>query len=197
MIAVALLLFFLFLGVDSFRGLNWKRSSTSLSALQADESALSSREVAQKSANFFLKASFAALSGISLSSRAAYAGLQYLTDPTEEFKEQEARSKAFDAAKSKVRQQWDSIMSRFEGTENPEELAKALRDMKKFISDTNDIPVGVSKRSLVKTCRSKKFISPKSRKTKTFWTTQVEIEYQGLIQEFNRKLNPVNVGDGL
>eukprot|EP01031_Cornospumella_fuschlensis_P042395 gene42395-51781_t len=169
----------------------------SLRALQADESALSSRDVAQKSAKFFLKASFAALGGLSLSSHAANAGLQYLTDPTEEFKEQEARSKAFDAAKNKVRQQWDAIMSRFEGTENPEELAKALRDMKKFISDTNDIPVGVSKRSLVKNCRSKKFISPKSRKTKPFWTTQVEIEYQGLIQEFNRKLNPVNVGDGL
>lgn len=196
MIVTSVLLVSLFVSVVSFRGLSGRHYFKYLVALNAgkvDDQLLSAKDIAKKSTIPLFKASFAALSGFMLSSRSANAGLQYLTDPTADFKEQEAKSRAFNAAQNKARQQWDGIMGRFEGTEEPEELARALRDMKTFISETNDIPAGVSKRALVKSCRAKKLVSPKSRKTKPYWTTQVEIEYQALIQEFNRKLVPVNV----
>jgi hypothetical protein len=48
---------------------------------------------------------------------------------------------------------------------------------------------GVKKHDFVKICRAKKFVT--GRKTKANWSTEVEIEYQALIQEFNRKLVPV------
>lgn len=118
-------------------------------------------------------------------------GPEYLVDPTDEFKEEEAKMLAFSAAQRKRRGEWDGLVDKFSTTEDPSELALQLKAMKLFLQETRDLPVGFRKHDFVKVCRSKKFL--KGRKTKPFWTTEVEIEYQALIAEINRRLVPVDL----
>eukprot|EP01039_Chlorochromonas_danica_P010791 gene10791-11991_t len=118
-------------------------------------------------------------------------GPEYLVDPTEEFKEEEAKMRAFSAAQRERREAWDRLVGKFSATEDPSELAGQLKAMKLFLQQTRDLPVGFRKHDFVKVCRSKKFL--KGRKTKPFWTTEVEIEYQSLIAEINRRLVPVDL----
>lgn len=115
---------------------------------------------------------------------------QYLTEPTEEFKDEEARVAAFNATQKKIRAQWDVLVQELAESDDPAKTAKLFRDMKAFLVNLQDIPTGVKKRELVKLCRGKKF---NGRKIKSNWTTEVEIEYEKLIQEINRRLVPVNV----
>lgn len=50
----------------------------------------------------------------------------------------------------------------------------------------------MKKLDLVKTCRVKKFEGKKIKKT---WTKEVEIEYEAMIQQFNKQFYPKNPGD--
>jgi len=114
----------------------------------------------------------------------------YLTEPTKEFKDEEQKVIDFNTSQSVIRQRWDAVLEKFSSTESSELLEGYLNDLTQFLQVNGDIPVGVKKAALVKTCRKKKFIS--GRKIQNYWTTKVVIAYQRLIQEFNRKVSPDN-----
>jgi hypothetical protein len=113
----------------------------------------------------------------------------YLVEPTDDFKEEQARIASFSETRLKIRKDWDTIMKKFESTNESLEMEQLLKDMKQYLIKIEDMPTGVKKREIVKLCRSKKF---NGRKVKPNWTTNVEIAYEALIQEINRRLVPVN-----
>lgn len=134
----------------------------------------------------------ALLAGL-LAPRAANAALQtFLKEPTADFVAENDKVAKFAAEQIKVRKAWDVLVANFEKSESPADLEAAVRAMRIFlIKMPSQIPSGVKKQELVKTCRKKKLIG-KSRKSQPNWTTKVEIEYQALIQQFNKNFNPDN-----
>ena len=118
----------------------------------------------------------------------------YLTDPTEDFKEDEARTKAFSAEQLKIKNKWDIIVKELENTsdQNTAELEAKLKNLIKFLQPLDGVPSGFKKRELVKICRIKKFENEKRRKIRPSWTKECEIAYQELIQLINAKLLPNN-----
>ena len=125
----------------------------------------------------------------------------YLKDATPAFMEDKARALKYEADGKKVRMVWDGMLAKLEAAQSAEELEVSLSDMKKMLkSMPYQIPAGAKKIDLVKTARQKKFLNPKSKskKTKPEWTTNVEIEYQALIQQWNRNFSPDNSeGEGM
>jgi len=123
-------------------------------------------------------------------------GLQYLKEATPEFTAEMARSAKLGAEQKKQRAAWDGLLVKLEAGSSPEELEATLRELRKvLISMPAQIPSGAKKIDLVKTARAKKFLNPdnkRSKKTKPWWTTPVEIEYQALIQQWNKNFMPDN-----
>ena len=116
-------------------------------------------------------------------------------EATPAFVEDKAKALKFEADAKRIRSQWDGLLVKLEGSQTPEELQGTLRDMRKLlIAMPYQIPYGSKKSDLVKTARQQKFLKPgsKSKKTKPSWTTPVEIEYQALIQQWNKNFNPDN-----
>jgi len=140
----------------------------------------------------------AAFAAVLLSSpRAGQAkGLQYLKEATPEFTAETARSAKLVAEQKKQRAAWDGLLVKLEAGSSSEELEATLRELRKvLISMPAQIPSGAKKIDLVKTARAKKFLNPdnkRSKKTKPWWTTPVEIEYQALIQQWNKNFMPDN-----
>lgn len=112
-----------------------------------------------------------------------------MTDPTEEFKEEEKRVAAFNSEQAKIRAKWDFIIERLEASENPSETESVIKEMSSFLKDIKGIPTGVKKLAIVKLCRKKKFLG---KKINPKWTKEVEIAYEAFIQEFNRQVSPDN-----
>ena len=125
----------------------------------------------------------------------------YLKEATPAFVEDKARALKYEADGKKVRKVWDGLLAKLEAAQSAEELEVTLGDMKKMLKGMPyQIPAGAKKIDLVKTARQKKFLNPasKSKKTKPAWTTNVEIEYQALIQQWNRNFSPDNSeGEGM
>lgn len=118
----------------------------------------------------------------------------YLTEPTQDFKEEVARTDANKATRQKNRQRWDGLLDRLEKAEAPDSLESVLKDMKVYLAE-GMVPPDFNKMDLVKLCRKKKLLNPenkRSKKTKPEWTTPVEIAYQALVQEYNKQLLPNN-----
>ena len=63
-----------------------------------------------------------------------------------------------------------------------------------FLKESDDIPTGFTKKELVKRCRARKNMDLGKRKPvpRPEWTTKVEVQYQALIQQYNKNLNPAN-----
>ena len=112
-----------------------------------------------------------------------------MTDPTEEFREEEKRVAAFNSEQAKIRAKWDFIVERLEASESPSETESIIKEMSAFLKDIKGIPTGVKKLSIVKVCRKKKFVG---KKINPKWTKEVEIAYEAFIQEFNRQVAPDN-----
>ena len=118
----------------------------------------------------------------------------YLTEPTADFKAEEARTASLKKEEIKIRKDWDAIIDRFVASNEPKETAAALHDLNEFLKPLNGIPSGVKKRALVKICRKKKFRdTAKLRGILPTWTTECEIEYENLIRTFNIKTAPESV----
>ncbi len=113
----------------------------------------------------------------------------YLTDPTEEFKEEEKRVAAFNSEQAKIREKWDLIIERLEASDTPSETESIIKEMSAFLKNIKSIPTGVKKLAIVKICRKKKFVG---KKINPKWTKDVEIAYEAFIQEFNRQVAPDN-----
>jgi len=123
--------------------------------------------------------------GATLSSRVL--ADSYLTEPTAEFKDELKKVQAFNAAQQKIRADWDKLVGRLVESEVPSTTAGILNEMAAFLAKTDGLPAGVKKLDLVKTCRKKKF---NGRKILPNWTTEVEIAYEKMIQQYNRNTTP-------
>ena len=92
-----------------------------------------------------------------------------------------------------IRKDWDAILDKFLATDEPEALAKGLDDLTATMKKIEGIPVGVRKVELVKTIRKKKgYLEGRKQIRYPYWTKDVEIAYQAMILEFNKRLVPNN-----
>ena len=115
---------------------------------------------------------------------------QYLVEPTDSFKEQEAKSAAFEENRRQIRRKWDDIYYRLVSSEEPKAITDALNKMTEFILKLSDIPAGVKKKDIVKLCRKKKF---NGYKILPNWTIEVEDAYERFTKVFDRARLPTSV----
>jgi len=118
-----------------------------------------------------------------------------LKEASPEFLADRAKQEKFEADGRKTRAVWDGLITKLGSSTTSAELEGTLRDMRKMlVSMPLQIPFGSKKIDFVKVAREKKFLKPgsKSKKTKPEWSTAVEIEYQALIQQWNKNVNPDN-----
>ena len=140
-----------------------------------------------------------AIGGLSLSTfpyynygPAASNAAQYLKEPSDDFKEEMKRTAELRRKDLEIRKTWDSIVEDIKTSDEPSKTAASIKKLNVLLDKIQTIPTGVKKLDLVKTCRAKKFEGKKIKKT---WTKEVEIEYEAMIQQFNRQFNPKNPGD--
>lgn len=122
----------------------------------------------------------------------------FLKEPTDEFKADEARTRALRDREKKVKADFDVLLQKFiDAPEtNPEETENNIRNMIKFIRPLDGVPTGLKKKDIVLPFRAKKFSNEKRKEIKSTWTKECEIAYVELIQLYNRKVNPDNGGAG-
>ena len=92
----------------------------------------------------------------------------YLTEPTDEFKANEAKAMEFKRAQLMLKKEFQSVMEKFPSEPNDEEvLVKDIKDLQALVVKTQGLPLGIKKDELFKVIRSKK--------AKGYWPTNVEI----------------------
>lgn len=102
----------------------------------------------------------------------------YLTDPTDEFKQNEAKSADFKRKQLKVKKDFQGLLDQLQELPNDEAaLAKCLDSMRYMVKQEGGLPLGITKEDLVKQVRRRKGRKPR------FWPTEVEIAYQDLVNE--------------
>ncbi|KAL3925744.1 MAG: hypothetical protein SGILL_000194 [Bacillariaceae sp.] len=107
----------------------------------------------------------------------------YLTEPTDEFKANEAKSMEFKRQQLAIKKDFSAALDRFLAEPNDgDALENDLRALKALVAKTGGLPLGIKKDELFKVIRSKK--------AKGFWPTPVEIAYQSLIQEISYQQSP-------
>lgn len=108
---------------------------------------------------------------------------EYLTEPTEEFKNSERQRDEFRRAQLIVKRKFNTVLDRltFE-SKTEEELVADLRELKQLVIETEGLPLGIKKDEMVKIIRAKK--------AKGFWPTNVEIAYQKLTFEIQYQQSP-------
>lgn len=142
-----------------------------------------------------------AVLGLFGAQQAAYAAKgrgEYLREPTPAFKEEMANAKAMNARQIKERKKWDTLFTKFETSKTSDELEASLKTLITYLKSLDGVPPGFSKAELVKRCRARRNDETKKRRkpvAKEEWTTPVEIQYQALIQAWNKAMTPVNMAD--
>ena len=92
----------------------------------------------------------------------------YLTEPTQEFKDNESKSSEFKRKNLQAKKKFASSMEQLETVpNNVDALAKVLDEMRYQVQANGGLPIGITKEEVVKSCRR--------RKAKKFWPTTVEI----------------------
>lgn len=92
----------------------------------------------------------------------------WLTEPTEEFKENETRAAEFKRKNLLIKQKFAGILDTITTAPNNETvLAETLDEMRRMVKANRGLPIGIAKEEVVKTCRR--------RKAKKYWPTSVEI----------------------
>ena len=115
---------------------------------------------------------------------------EYLSDPTEEFKESERQRMEFKAAQLKVKKEFTAVLDRLTNESKTEDdLVRDLKDLKSLVSSTGGMPLGIKKEDMVKIIRRKK--------AQGFWPTNVEIAYQDLFREILFQQSPNKEKDPL
>lgn len=123
---------------------------------------------------------------------------EYLKEPTAAFKEEMANTKAMNARQTKEREKWDTLFTKFENSKTTDELEASLKALIVYLKSLDGVPTGFSKAELVKRCRARRNDESKKRRKpvpKEEWTTPVEIQYQALIQSWNKAMTPENMAD--
>lgn len=107
----------------------------------------------------------------------------YLTEPTDEFKANEAKSMEFKRQQLLIKKEFNGLIETFLAEGNDEaKLVNDLKSMQGLIAKTGGLPLGIKKEELFKIIRSKK--------AKGYWPTPVEIAYQSLIAEISYQQSP-------
>jgi len=92
----------------------------------------------------------------------------YLTEPTAEFKESEAKAAEFKRQQLQVKKDFVAVLDRLTNESNDEDaLVKDLNDIKALVAKTGGLPLGIKKEELFKIIRTKK--------AQGFWPTPVEV----------------------
>lgn len=113
----------------------------------------------------------------------AFAREEYLTEPTEAFKESERQRDEFRRNQLLIKKKFNLVLDRltFE-SKTADELVADLKDLQDLVISTEGLPLGVKKDEMVKIIRAKK--------AKGFWPTEVEYAYQALIREIAYQQSP-------
>lgn len=107
----------------------------------------------------------------------------FLTDPTQEFKDNESKAADFKRAQLKAKLEFQAALDKLQTDPNDgEALAKDLDELRYLVKKNTGLPEGISKQDVVKQVRR--------RKAKKFWPTDVEIAYQDLLYEILKKQSP-------
>lgn len=107
----------------------------------------------------------------------------YLSEPTDEFKANEAKAMEFKRAQLARKKEFNVVLDKFLAESNDEAaIVKDLNDMQGLIARAGGLPLGIKKDELFKAIRSKK--------AKGFWPTKCEIAYQSLQGEIRFQQSP-------
>jgi len=117
------------------------------------------------------------------SSEAREAPVEYLSEPTEAFKESERQRDEFRRKQLVIKKNFNDKFAHLTFDANTEdEINSDLEDIKKLITTTGGLPIGIKKDDMVKIIRAKK--------AKGNWPTRVEYTYQALIRELAYQQSP-------
>jgi len=108
----------------------------------------------------------------------------YLSEPTEEFKENEAKSMEFKRKQLALKREFNEILEKFEADDITDEkaLVKDLKGLQNQIVKSAGLPLGIKKDDLFKKVRRKKASGE--------WPVPAEIAYQSLIGEIRFQQSP-------
>ncbi len=108
---------------------------------------------------------------------------EYLTEPTDEFKESERQRDEFRRKQLAIKRKFNTVLDRltFE-SKTEEELVNDLKELRYLVIETEGLPLGIKKEEMIKIIRAKK--------AKGFWPTNVEIAYQKLTSEIAYQQSP-------
>lgn len=107
----------------------------------------------------------------------------YLTEPTDEFKQNESLSADFKRQALQKKAEFIKLLETIETAGNDEVvLSTTLDNMTRFVRANGGLPLGVSKEEVIKVCRR--------RKAKKYWPTKVEVSYQDLVLEIAYQQSP-------
>lgn len=108
---------------------------------------------------------------------------EYLTEPTEEFKESERQRDEFRRQQLIIKRKFNTVLDRltFE-SKTEEQIINDLKELRNLVTETEGLPLGIKKEEVVKIIRAKK--------AKGFWPTNVEIAYQKLTSEIAYQQSP-------
>lgn len=107
----------------------------------------------------------------------------FLTDPTEEFKQNEQKAADFKRAQLKAKNEFQTALDKLQTDPNDgERLAKDLDEIRYLVQKNAGLPEGISKKEVITQVRR--------RKAKKFWPTEVEIAYQDLLLEIQKMQSP-------
>jgi hypothetical protein len=107
----------------------------------------------------------------------------WLTEPTEEFKENESKAAEFKRKNLQMKQKFASTLDVVTTAPNSETtLVETLDELRRMVKANGGLPIGITKEEIVKTCRR--------RKSKKYWPTSVEIAYQDLLYEIGYQQSP-------
>ena len=107
----------------------------------------------------------------------------YLSEPTEEFKANEAKAMEFKRAQLARKKEFNVVLDKFLAESNDEAaIVKDLNEMQGLVARGGGLPLGIKKDELFKVIRSKK--------AKGYWPTKCEIAYQSLQGEIRFQQSP-------
>lgn len=94
----------------------------------------------------------------------------WLTEPTEDFKANEAKAMEFKRGQLAIKAEFNKVLERFTSDSKTEDqLVTDLSDLRMLVKKTGGLPLGVKKEELVKIIRRKKAAG--------FWPVPVEYAY--------------------
>ena len=107
----------------------------------------------------------------------------YLSEPTDEFKANEAKAMEFKRAQLAQKKEFNAAIEKFLNEPNNEDAIVAdLNAMQNLVKQDAGLPLGIKKDELFKIIRSKK--------GKGYWPTNCEIAYQSLQGEIRFQQSP-------